>query len=483
MREVARSDPSFAYEELARNVGALIDSGTLRPGERVPSVRRMSAQQGVSIATVLHAYRLLEVQGRIAARPQSGFYVQTPAPGDGPRGHGSVPLPDPGPVANADLIMRVLEMVPAPGFVPLGTALPDPALLPVDALARALGRVVRRSPTRSAASVSMAGTGELRHAIARRALAAGCTTSADDVVVTAGCTEAISLTLRALAHPGDTIAVESPTYYGTLQTLESLGLRAVEIPAHPGVGMDLEVLHGVLARGGIAAVVVTPNVHNPLGCVMPDRRKRELAGILAAHGVPAIEDDTYGELGFGAMRPRALASFDRAGLVLLCGSFSKTLAPAYRTGWVLPGRYREQVLRLKFSTSGSAPVPPQLALAEYLGSGGYEQRLRRLRRVFQANLGRVRQEIESRFPPGTSVSRPAGGYLLWVCLPDGTDAVALQRAAARFGLSVAPGPAFSVGPGYESHVRINAGYLWSPTFEASLDLLHRLAGGTAREER
>lgn len=477
MRHVALSDPSFAYEKLARSIGSWIDSGTLRPGDRVPSVRRMRAQQGVSIATVLHAYRLLEVQGRIAARPQSGFYVLPPAAGDGSRANEPVPLPDPGPVANADLILRVLELVPDPGLVPLGTALPDPALLPVDTLARALGRVARRSPVRNAASVSPAGTEELRRAIARRALVAGCTASADDVVVTAGCTEAISLTLRALARPGDTIAVESPCYYGTLQILESLRLRAVEIPVHPGAGMDLEVLDGVLGRGGIAAVVVTPNVHNPLGCVMPDRRKQELAGILAAHGVPAIEDDTYGELGFGATRPRAVASFDRAGLVLLCGSFSKTLAPAFRTGWVLPGRYREQVLRLKFTTSGAAPVPLQLALAEYLGSGGFEQRLRRLRRVFHANLGRVRQEIESRFPQGTSVSRPAGGYLLWVGLPAGFDAVALQRSAARFGLSVAPGPAFSAGAGYESHVRINAGHLWGPAFERSLDLLQRLAAG------
>jgi DNA-binding transcriptional MocR family regulator len=475
MRAVSRSGPPFVYEELARGLGSLIDSGTFRPGDRVPSVRRMSAQQGVSIASVVHAYRLLEAQGRIAARPQSGFYVVARGHGNGSRTYGSVPLPDPGPVANADLILRVLELVPDPGLVPLGTALPDPALLPVDALARALGRVARRGPARNAASVLPAGAEELRHAIVRRALAAGCTASGDDVVVTAGCTEAISLTLRALARPGDTIAVESPTYYGTLQILESLRLRAVEIPVNPGEGMDLAVLDGVLTRGGIAAVVVTPSVHNPLGCVMPDRRKRELAELLAVHGVPAIEDDTYGELAFGAIRPRALASFDRAGLVLLCGSFSKTLAPAYRTGWVLPGRWREQVLRLKFTTSGPAPVPPQLALAEYLGSGGYEQRLRRMRRVFQANLGRVRQEVESRFPPGTSVSRPAGGYLLWVGLPGGAAAVALQRAAARFGLSVAPGPAFSAGAGYERHVRINAGYLWSPAFEASLDLLRTLA--------
>lgn len=473
MRDSGQPDLPFAYEEVARTVGSLIDAGTLRPGDRVPSVRRMSARHGVSIATVLHAYRLLEAQDRIAARPQSGFYVRAAMP-DGRGTRVPAALPDPTPIANADLILRVLEMVPDPGLVPLGTALPDPALLPVDALARALGRAARRGPARSAAFVSPSGTEELRHAIARRAMAAACMASADDVVVTAGCTEAISLCLRALARPGDTVAVESPTWYGTLQILESLQLRAVEVPVHPGSGMDLEVLDGVLARGGIAAVVVTPNVHNPLGCVMPDQRKRELAGILAAHGVPAVEDDTYGELGFGTVRPRALKSFDRAGLVLLCGSFSKTLAPAYRTGWVMPGRYRDQVLRLKFVTSGPGAVPLQLALADYLGSGGYEQHLRRMRRVFQANVGRIRMEIESRFPPGTSVSRPAGGYLLWVGLPQGASAVGLQRAAARFGLSVAPGPAFSASGGYESHVRINAGYLWSPVFETSLDRLRTL---------
>jgi len=479
MRETDPPELRFAYEEIARTIGSLIDAGTLRPGDRLPSVRRMSARHGVSIATVLHAYRLLEAQDRIAARPQSGFYVVA-ARGNGPAPSSPAALPDPGPVANAGLILRVLEMVPDPGLVPLGTALPDPALLPVGALARALGRAARRSPARSAASVSPSGTEELRHAIARRAMAAACTASADDVVVTAGCTEAIALSLRALARPGDTVAVESPTYYGTLQLLESLQLRAVEVPVHAGSGMDLQVLDGVLARGGVAAVVVTPGVHNPLGCVMPDPRKRELAAILAAHGVPAIEDDTYGELAFGTVRPRALKSFDRAGLVLLCGSFSKTLAPAYRTGWVMPGRYRDQVLRLKFAMSGAGPVPPQLALADYLGSGGYEQHLRRLRRVFQANAGRVRLEIESRFPPGTTVSRPAGGYLLWVGLPGGAGAVDLQRAAARYGLSVAPGPAFSASGGYESHVRINAGYLWSPAFAASLDRLRTLVSGGGR---
>jgi DNA-binding transcriptional MocR family regulator len=220
--------------------------------------------------------------------------------------------------------------------------------------------------------------------------------------------------------------------------------------------------------------VVTPNVHNPLGCVMPDERKRELAGLLAASGVPAIEDDTYGELYFGPARPRSLQAFDRSGLVLSCGSFSKTLAPAYRVGWTIPGRFRDRVLHAKLATTAGSSAPPQLALAEYLASGGYEQHLRRLRRTFQGTVARLSFEVAERFPEGTRISRPAGGFLLWVQLPEGIDAVELQRRALARGLSVAPGPAFSASGDYRSYVRVNAGYDWSERIRQALDLLARL---------
>jgi DNA-binding transcriptional MocR family regulator len=414
-------------------IGSLIRAGTLRPGDRLPSVRRMSARRGVSIPTVLHAYRLLEARRVIGARPQSGFYVLPPECAPVVEPARAEPLPEPGEVATGDLIVRVLEMVSDPGLVPLSTALPDPGLLPAAALARALGRAVRREATRSAMSVTSSGTEELRREIARRALEAGSPVAAENVVVTCGCAEAITLCLRALTRPGDTVAVESPTYFGTLQALEVLGLRALEIPVDPLTGMRVEVLAEALARGGVAAVVVTPNVHNPLGCVMPDERKRELAGLLAAHGVPAIEDDTYGELYFGPARPRSLQAFDRAGLVLSCGSFSKTLAPAYRVGWTIPGRFRDRVLRAKLATTAGSSAPPQLALAEYLASGGYEQHLRRLLRTFQGTVARLSFEVAERFPEGTRISRPAGGFLLWVQLPEGDRRGGAPAARPRAG--------------------------------------------------
>ena len=472
MAHPAPTAERFAYERLAADIGELIRTGTLRPGDRVPSVRRMSATRGVSMPTVVQAYRLLEARRLIGARPQSGFYVLPPqARAALTRQQPTVALPEPGAITTGDLIMRVLEMVANPALVPLGTALPADELLPTGALARALRGVTRPAPNAPRSAVTPSGSEALRREIARRALDAGDAITPDDIVVTCGCAEALSLCLRAVTKPGDTVAVESPAWFGTLQALEVLGLQALEIPVDPETGLNIEALAEALGRTTIAALVVTPNVHNPLGCIMPDERKRELVSLLATHGVPAIEDDTYGELAFGDARPRTLRTFDRAGLVLTCGSFSKTLTPEYRVGWVIPGRYRDRILHLKLATTAATAVPPQLAIASYLASGGYEQHLRRLRRALRGTVERFSFEITERFPEGTRISRPAGGYLLWVQLPDGIDTVALQRQAVSRGLSVAPGPAFSASGSFSSCLRINGGHPWSDRTRDALEIL------------
>lgn len=471
-RPPSTSPERFAYERLAADISELIRAGTLRPGDRLPSVRRTCASRGVSMPTVLQAYRLLEARRLIGARPQSGFYVLPPQARPAlTRQEPAVAVPEPGAVTTGDLITRVLELVANPALVPLGTALPAEELLPTGALARALRAATRHQPGSARAIVTPSGSDTLRREIAKRALDAGHSVSRDDVVVTCGCAEALSLCLRALTRPGDTVAVESPAYFGTLQAMEVLGLRALEIPVDPETGLRIEALADALDRTKVAALVVTPNVHNPLGCVMPDARKRELVALLATHGVPAIEDDTYGELAFGEARPRSLRAFDDAGLVLTCGSFSKTLAPEYRVGWTVPGTYRDRVLHLKLATTAATAVPPQLALAGYLASGGYEQHLRRLRRSLRATLERWSFEVAERLPAGTRISRPAGGYLLWVQLPRGIDTVALQRRAVSRGLSVAPGPAFSASGAFTNYLRINAGHPWSARTRDALDLL------------
>jgi DNA-binding transcriptional MocR family regulator len=465
---------AFAYERLAADIGMLIESGTIRPDERLPSVRRMSARRRVSIPTVLQAYQLLEARHVIAARPRSGFYVLPRQAGPTAAARDAASVPDPTEITSGDLIVRLLDMVANPTLMPLGTALPDPDLLPCASLGRMMGRVVRRNATRSATLFTPAGEPELRRRIARRTVDAGSIATPDDVVVTSGCTEAIWLCLRALTRSGATVAVESPSYFGTLQAISALGLRALEIPTDPATGMSLDALAIALDRGGISAVVVTPNVHNPLGSVMPDDAKAGLMALARRHDVPVIEDETYAELYHGASRPGSLRAFDTTGLVLSCGSFSKTLAPGYRVGWTIPGRFRDRVLHYKLATTASVAVPTQLAIAELLGSGSFDPHLQKLRRVFRSNVHRWTSEVLERFPEGTRVSRPMGGFLLWVQLSEGVDTVKLQRSAVKRGLGIAPGPAFSATGRYSNCLRMNAGYAWSERTARAVEMAAEL---------
>jgi DNA-binding transcriptional MocR family regulator len=466
------SDELYAYRRIASEVSAHIADGTLRPGDRLPSVRRTSAQWGVSIPTVLQAYRLLEAQRVVAARPKSGFFVLARGSSQRaaePRAARAAAMA--AHVTTGGLIVDFLEAVADHRAVPLGSALPDPALLPTARLARVLGSVVRRDPVRSALISTPSGAEELRGEIARRTLATRAPVSRDDIVITNGCAEAIALGLRALTKPGDAAIVESPAYFGTLQAIDALGLRALEVSTDPRDGIRLDALEQALASGSATALVLTPNVHNPLGCVMPDERKRELAALLDRFAIPTIEDDTYAELSFSVDRPASLRAFARTAPVLSCGSFSKTLAPAYRVGWMIPGRYREEIMRLKAATTVATALPPQLAIAEFLRGGGYDHHLRQLRSTLHANLQRVASEVAIRFPPGTRISSPAGGFLLWVELPESVDAVELYRRCMAREVSLAPGPVFSATGGNRNFVRLNGGLLWSAEIERAMDVI------------
>ncbi len=478
---VASPDEPFAYRKIAAEVAARIADGTLRPGDRLPSIRRTSAQWAVSIPTVIQAYRLLEAQRVVAARPKSGFFVLARQPSHRvaePRAARAAAVA--ARVTTRDLIVDFLEAVADPRAVPLGTALPDAALLPTARLARVLGAVVRRDPVRSAVISTPSGAEELRAEIARRMLATRAPVSADGIIVTNGCAEAIAIGLRALTKPGDAVIVESPAYFGTLQAIDALGLRALEVATDPSEGVRLDALEQALGSGSAASVVLTPNVHNPLGFVMTDERKRELAAMLDRFGIPTIEDDTYAELSFSVDRPVSLRAFVRSTPVLSCGSFSKTLAPAYRVGWMIPGRYRGEITRLKAAMSVGTALPPQLAIAEFLHVGGYDHHLRQLTSTLHANVQRVSSEVAARFPAGTRISAPGGGFLLWVELPESVDALELYRRCMAREVSLAPGPVFSATGGNRNFIRLNGGLLWSAQIEHAMDVI---AAETARMVR
>jgi DNA-binding transcriptional MocR family regulator len=463
------------YERVAQRMVEQVNKGIYRPGERVPSVRRLSDQLDVSIATVIEAYRRLEDDGVLEARPQSGYYVrlrqwQPPA-----EPAVSCPPCTPTTVSNTDLAMRVLKSARRPDLVHLSVAAPHADFTPTRRLNRIAAAISRRDDGAAHRYDFPPGLPALRQQIARRMLETGCDISPDDIVLTSGCQEAVMISLRAVAKPGDVIAVESPTYYGTLQSIESLGMKALEIPTHPRNGVSLEALELALERHRVRACLLVPTYSNPLGSCMPDENKRRLVRLLAEYEIPLIEDDIYADLSFTSPRPRAAKSYDRKGLVMYCSSFSKTLSPGLRIGWSAPGRWLKQVEHLKYVSTTAVATLPAMIVAEFLAHGGYDRYLRGVRPIYAQNAERMVQAIARFFPEGTRVAKPNGGVVLWVELPEKVDVLELHQRALERGVSIAPGPLFSAKQKYQHFIRLSYALPWNERVEQALVTVGRLA--------
>ena len=459
------------YKQVALRISELIEHGTLRPGERVPSVRKCSQQQNVSISTVTQAYRLLEDRGVIEARPQSGYYVRPQRWSPPPEPEMSRTALRAVNVRVSDLILEVVKAGRDPNLVRLGATLPSPELFPIKELNRTMAAASRRAPIAAHAYEVPPGNRALRVQVARRAMEAGCTLAPDDIVTKVGVTEALNLCLRAVARPGDVIAIESPTFFNILQIIESLGMRVCEIPTYPREGICLDELEQRLRCCRIKACLFTLNYSNPLGSCMPDEKKKKLVQILSKRQIPLIEDDIYGNLTFDITRPKVAKAFDEEGWVMLCDSFTKTLSPGSRVGWVAPGRFKEQIEFLKFVNTSATASLPQMAIAEFLQNGGFDHHLRKIRRLYCAQMQQMSECICHHFPEGTRITRPSGGMSLWIELPPRVNALTVYRHAMAAGISIAPGQIFSAKQKFENFIRINCGNPWSDVIERAIQKL------------
>jgi DNA-binding transcriptional MocR family regulator len=468
------------YENLAADIEGLIARGVLLEGEKIPSVRQTSQHHKLSITTVLRAYLLLESQGVIESRPQSGYFVRRQVHAAALR-----PAPETPPIVLSSevdvsrLVLSTLRSIRAHGAVPLGSPYPDPAPFPWQRINQYANSIARRQKHWSVMDDLPPGNPQLIRQIARRHLENGLAVDPGEIIITVGATEAINLCLQAVAKPGDTIAVESPTFYAMLHAIERMGMRAVEVPTDPQTGISIEALAAILERQKVAACMVMPNFQNPLGFQMPDERKRALVELLAERDIPVIENDVYNELYFGDSHPSSLKSFDTKGLVLHCASFSKSLTAAYRIGWALPGRYTAQVEKLKFLNTLTTPSLPQMAIAEYLQNDGYDQHLRKVRKAYAQQANIMAAAVRRFFPEGTRVSQPRGGYVLWVELPAGVDSMQLYAQALDRKITVGPGTMFSVAGSYSNFIRLNYSYPWSAETEAAIKTLGRLVATLA----
>lgn len=462
------------YEQLVEDLTHLIREGVLRPGDRMPSVRKLTRSHSVSPGTVLQAYGVLEDRGFIEARTRSGYYVAArrstglrPPATHRPDGWST-------PVDVSELAFHLLASTRDRDLVPFGSAFPSPLLFPFKQLIRAFGaRGQEFDPWQTVKALSP-GDLELRRLIARRYLEGGCAISHDEIVITSGAMDALTMCLHTVTRPGDVVAIETPTFPPALQTIQAAGLRAVEIPTDPMHGVDLNALEHALQRHPIKACWFMPTFQNPMGSLMADADKQSLVELLTRHDVPLIEDDVYAELYYGAERPKPAKAYDSAGLVLHCASFSKNLAPGFRVGWVAPGRYAKQIEQRELISSLSASVPAQLAIAEYLKRGGYERHLRQLRHTMCVQQQQMLEAISRYFPDGCRVTSPDGGYFLWVELPNSVDTLEVHREAMEAGTSISPGPIFSAKREFRNYLRLNHGHLWSEQTEQALRDLGRI---------
>lgn len=468
------SDP--LYLSLAAELRSAMEEGRLAPGARLPSIREASLQRNLSLNTVMAAYRLLETRGLVEARPQAGYFVKPRlATTQEPSLFQSAQAQDTD-LAVLDQISAVITAQALPGYVDLSLACPQlGSWYPGEKLGRIVSRLLQHRPELLTGYSLPPGSRLLREQIARHGKNLGMQLEPGHIVFTNGCMEALQLALRSVTRPGDTVGIESPTYFSLMPLFAELGLKAQEIPTHPETGLALDALELLLSEKRLAAVMAMPNVHNPLGTIMPLAAKKRLAELVNQFQVPLIEDAIYAELQFRAPLEPAVRAFDRNGWVMVCSSFSKTLAPGFRLGWVDGGRFHRDLANLKFTSSVAQPALLSEAVGVFLEGAGYEAHLRHLRRAYAIQMDRLRGLVAEFLPSGTRATAPAGGYLLWVELPEGCSAMRLFQDALAANITITPGGLFAPSGRYDRCIRLSACYSLDGPFSGALATLGNLA--------
>jgi Transcriptional regulators containing a DNA-binding HTH domain and an aminotransferase domain (MocR family) and their eukaryotic orthologs len=463
------------YVKIAKSLEQQIQSDTLKVGDKLPSIRMICRQHGVSMSTAQYAYYELEAKSLIEPRPQSGYYVSNSFRKRLAMPGASRPESKPAVKTVTDIIENSFDSFNEKNFTVFSRGVPATPLLPVAKLNKSTLQAMRSLPGGGTTYEPLQGNEILRRQIAKWSFNWKGNLSEKDILTSAGCLSAVSYCLMALTQRGDTIAVESPCFYGVLHLAQSLGLKILELPTSPQTGVDLDSLKKILQNTKLAACLFVSNFNNPFGALMPEEHKKEAVKLLAQYNVPLIEDDIYGDLYFGDKRPTCCKSYDEAGMVLLCSSFSKTLAPAYRVGWIAAGKFKNEVMKIKlFHTLSSTPITHE-AIGNFLETGRYEAHLRKLRKTLYTNYLQFVRVIGESFPEGTKLSRPQGGLSLWVELPAVIDTIELYNEAISKKITFSPGKMFTMQNQFGNCMRLAFGLEWNEKTESGLKMLGRLA--------
>jgi DNA-binding transcriptional MocR family regulator len=457
------------YLKIANIIEEQIASETLKTGDKLPSIRTVQKIYNVSINTVKQAFLELESKSLIESRPKSGYYVSKTF-------HTRLALPSISKLhlsdkekTPEDLISKVFNTLKNKDLTQFALGVTDKSMLPIAKLNKGVIKVLHSLEDSGTGYEPAQGNINLRRNVAKWSFTWDGNLTEDDIVSTSGALNALFYSLITVTNPGDTVAIETPVYFGILQMVKSLGLNIIELPTHPVTGVSIEDLKKVLPK--IKACCFVTNFNNPLGSCMPDENKKELVRLLTLHNIPLIEDDLYGDLFFGASRPNPCKAFDEEGIVMWCGSVSKTLAPGYRVGWVAPGKFKEKLIRKKLLHTMSSPPLFQEVIADFMEHGRYDHHLRGLRNTLYSNYLLFQRTIEEYFPENTRISKPQGGFVLWLELDPRIDTAVLYDIAVQHKIGFAPGRMFTQHDQYNNCMRLNFAIKWDEKVEHSLQNL------------
>ncbi len=457
-----------AYITLANKIASMIDGGIYKPEDKLPSIRSLHKDSGLSTGTILQAFNHLLDKGLISSQEKSGYYVSH-------HSGKTLPVPQALPVSLSErsvhidqLLQKLRRDSTKRSFVSFANAVPDSRLLPFNSIKRAIQEISRDVSGDYLKLEERKGNLALREEIARRSFLWGGSTHADELVITNGCTEAIMCCLRAVTKPGDTVLVQDPCFYGIMQVLECLGLKVATIPSHPETAIEIRDLKDACRRLNIKACILVTNFNNPDGALIDTEKKKQIATFANQEQIPIIEDDLYGELFFYGSHPDTIKAYDKGGWVMYCNSFTKTLVPGLRIGWCAAGRFAYDVARIKSMHNGATSNFSQRVVQQLISSGSYDRHLRKFRLELHKNLLRMTSLIEQHFPEGTRITRPKGGIVIWVELPECLNTVRLQDIVFEKDIAYAPGEIFSNSGNYQHHLRISYGCYWEPRIEKAL---------------
>lgn len=443
------------YELLANQLRLQIEKGIWLPGEKLPSLRRQAEQSGYSLMTVLHAYQMLESQGILAARERSGYSVSASVKSPQNQSHSIQPTEA---VSVNDFVFEVLQASRNIHTLSLGFAYPDPSLSPRYQLNKAVASAAKQSSLMTALDNLPPGNEELRHLIAKRYAARGMNISPDEIVITAGALEALSLSLQAATQPGDWVVIEAPAFYGAMQTLERLGLKAISVAVDPEHGLDMSSLERAFQSYDVKACWLMSNFQNPVGYSLSNEKKSQVAQLLEKYNVVLIEDDVYSELYEGDTAPLAVKQFDKSNNVMLCSSFSKSLVAGFRIGWVAAGNRALEVQKRQLMSTLATSAPIQLSLVEYLSTKNYEKHLKELRKTLASRKRKMHEFLQQQLSDIAKIYNHSGGYFLWLEFDASVDTTVLYREALDKNITLAPGKLFALQDEFNHCLRVNASF-------------------------